>query len=153
MTASLVISMIAFRVIPQRYAAGDPNADAMIMLVTVIGSTIVWVAVTFLTRAEEPAILDSFYKRVRPGGPGWQTVSGRLGFGREPIPGGALAWTNWIAGVAAVYCTLFGIGKLIFGNLAQGLVLMLVAALCFAWIARSFARGGSEQLPPEPEVA
>ena len=39
--------------------------------------------------------------RVRPGGPGWATISTRLGYGREAIPGGALAWTNWIAGVIA----------------------------------------------------
>ena len=40
----------------------------------------------------------------------------KAGFGREGIPGGALAWTNWIAGIVAVYSTLFGIGKLIFGE-------------------------------------
>jgi solute:Na+ symporter, SSS family len=153
MIASLVISLIAFRVVPPRYAAGDPNADAVIMLVTVIGSTLVWVTVTFLTPAETAATLDSFYKRVRPGGPGWQTVSERLGFGRESIPGGALAWTNWIAGIIAVYSSLFGIGKLIFGDTGKGLVLLLIAAAAFAWIARSFARGGAEQLPPAPEVA
>jgi solute:Na+ symporter, SSS family len=153
MTASLVVSIAAFKIIPQRYAAGDPNADAMIMLVTVGASTLVWVAVTFLTPAEKPEILESFYRRVRPGGPGWRIVSERIGFGREQIPGGALAWTNWIAGVTAVYSSLFGIGKLIFGDYAKGLLLLLVAATAFAWIARSFARGGSEQLPPSPETA
>lgn len=153
MTASLVISLIAFRVIPQRYPPGDPNADAMIMLVTVMGSTVIWVAVTFLTPSENPATLDSFYRRVRPGGPGWKAVSERLGFGREAIPGGALAWTNWIAGIVAVYSSLFGIGKLIFGDYGVGLALMLIAAASFAWIARSFAKGGSEELPPSAEVA
>ncbi|MBA2687265.1 MAG: Na+:solute symporter [Gemmatimonadaceae bacterium] len=153
MTASLIVSMIAFKTIPQRYPAGDPNADAMIMLTTVGVSTVVWIAVTFLTPAEKPEILESFYKRVRPGGPGWSAVSERLGYGREAIPGGALAWTNWIAGIIAVYSSLFGIGKLIFGDLGKGFLLLVVAAAAFAWIARSFARGGSEQLPPEPEVA
>ncbi len=153
MTASLIVSLIAFKTIPQRFAPGDPNADATIMLVTVVASTIIWVSVTFLTKPEGPEILESFYRRVRPGGPGWATISTRLGYGREAIPGGALAWTNWIAGIVAVYATLFGIGKLIFGDTGTGLILMLVAAAAFGWIARSFARGGSEQLPPEPEVA
>ena len=52
-------------------------------------------------------------------------MSERLGFGRESIPGGALAWTNWIAGIVAVYSTLFGIGKIIFGELGAGLVLLV----------------------------
>jgi Na+/proline symporter len=153
MIASLVVSLVAFQTIPQRFAAGDPNADATIMLVTVVVSTIIWLSVTFLTQPESPEILESFYRRVRPGGPGWATISKRLGYGREGIPGGALAWTNWIAGIVAVYSTLFGIGKLIFGETGRGLLLLLIAAVAFAWIAKSFARGGAEQLPPAAEVA
>jgi hypothetical protein len=98
----------------------------------------VWLAVTFLTQPEPDSVLDAFYRRVRPGGPGWRSVSARLGFGRESIPGGALAWTNWIAGIVAVYSTLFGIGKLVFGELSSGLILLAIAVAAFAWIARSF---------------
>jgi hypothetical protein len=101
-------------------------------------STVVWLAVTFATQPEPAEKLESFYRRVRPGGPGWATVSERLGYGREPIPGGALAWTNWIAGIIAVYATLFGIGKLVFGETGTGLIMLAVAVAAFAWIARSF---------------
>jgi SSS family solute:Na+ symporter len=75
---------------------------------------------------------------VRPGGPGWLRISNKLGYGREEIPGGRLAWANWLAGVIAVYATLFGIGKIIFGEWVAGAVLVAVAAVAFAWIARSF---------------
>ena len=77
-------------------------------------------------------------------------MSERLGLGREETPGGALAWTNWVAGIVAVYSTLFGIGKLIFGELGAGLALLDVAAVAFAWIARSFR---SETGPPAARVA
>src|SRR5687767_13917227 len=117
------------------------------MLVTVAVSTVIWLVVTFMTRPEPDGVLDAFYRRVRPGGPGWRTVSTRLGFGRESIPGGALAWTNWIAGIIAVYGTLFGIGKLVFGELTPGLVLLALAVAAFAWIARSF-RGEREPGTP-----
>jgi Na+/proline symporter len=138
MIASFVFSSIAIAVIPQYFPKGDLRADAIVMLVTVAASTVVWVAVTFMTKPETDEVLDSFYRRVRPGGPGWARVSERAGFGREPIPGGALAWSNWIAGIVAVYATLFGIGKLIFGELATGLTMLAVAVAAFAWIARSF---------------
>ncbi len=138
MVASFAVSLLGFVFIKPRFADNDPNATATIMLVTVACSTLVWLTVTFLTRPEPDAVLDAFYRRVRPGGPGWARVSVRLGFGREPIPGGALAWTNWIAGIVAVYATLFGIGKLIFGFTGAGLAMLAVAAAAFYWISRSF---------------
>ncbi len=46
----------------------------MIVLVT----TIVWVAVTFLTQAESKSVLQHFYKKIQPGGPGWQKLYWKL---------------------------------------------------------------------------
>jgi len=138
MVVSFLASLVFMRIIPPRFPAGDPNATAWIMISTVAVTTVAWIATTFLTSPEPAAKLDSFYRRVRPGGPGWAQVSERLGYGREQIPGGALAWTNWIAGIIAVYATLFGLGKLVFGQLGAGFGLLLIAAAAFAWIARSF---------------
>jgi hypothetical protein len=141
----LVVSSIALQIVPRQFAPGDPNATAIVMLITVAISTVVWLTVTFLTKPERQEVLESFYERVRPGGPGWARVSERLGYGRESIPGGALAWSNWIAGIIAVYASLFGIGKIIFGELTAGIVMLVIATLSFAWIARSFR---SEAPPP-----
>jgi solute:Na+ symporter, SSS family len=113
---------------------------------------LVWIPVTYFTGPESRQTLESFYRRVRPGGPGWAAISVPAGYGREPIPGGALAWSNWIAGIIAVYATLFGIGKLIFGDTALGLGMLGVAVLAFAWIARSF-RTDDAQPAPAPKVA
>lgn len=138
MVASFVVSLIALAVIPSRFAPGDPNADAVVMLVTVAISTFVWLSVTLLTPPEPTPVLEQFYRRVRPGGRGWAKVTEGMGLGREPIPGGALAWSNWLAGIVAVYASLFGIGKVIFGAYGTGAALLAVAAVAFGWIARSF---------------
>jgi solute:Na+ symporter, SSS family len=148
MIASLVVSIAAIKLVRPMYPDGDLRADAMVMLITVVLSTIIWVAVTFLTPAEDEAVLQSFYRRVRPGGPGWVHVSTRAGYGREKTPGGALAWTNWIAGILAVYSTLFGIGKLIFSQWISAFVLLVIALASFIWIARSFR--SEPDLPPGP---
>jgi Na+/proline symporter len=151
MLASFAVSTICFLTVPGRwYPLDDPRNDSVIMLITVGASTVIWLAVTYLTPAEGDAVLDSFYRRVRPGGPGWAKVSERLRFGREQIPGGALAWTNWIAGIVAVYSTLFGIGKFVFGEWGAGLILLVIATIAFAWIARSFR---SEPEPPAMAMA
>jgi hypothetical protein len=120
--------------------------DSTVLLITVAVSTITWLVATYATSPERAEVLDAFYRRVRPGGPGWADVSQRLGFGREPIPGGMTAFVNWVAGVVAVYSSLFGIGKLIFGDVALGVALLVLAAIAFAWIARSFR---SETPTPE----
>ena len=146
MVASFVVSVTAITLIKGRFPDGDLRADAWVMLTTVAVSTIVWVSVTFLTKPEPDAVLERFYRRVRPGGPGWARISENAGFGREGIPGGALAWTNWIAGIVAVYSSLFGIGNLVLGDLVQGLGLLLLAVVAFTWIARSF-REEPETLP------
>jgi Na+/proline symporter len=138
MIASFVVSVTAINLIKPHFRADDLRADAWVMLVTVAVSTVVWLGVTFATKPEPERVLESFYRRVRPGGPGWAVVSERAGFGRESIPGGALAWTNWIAGIVAVYSTLFGIGKLVLGDLLEGLILLAIAVVAFSWIARSF---------------
>jgi len=149
MLASFIVSSICFVTVPGRwFPAGDPRNDSLIMLITVAISTVIWLSATVLTQPEPDATLDAFYRRVRPGGPGWAIVSQRLGFGRESIPGGALAWTNWIAGIVAVYSTLFGIGKLVFGQLGARLILLAIALVAFAWIARSFRT----EAPPPAEA-
>jgi Na+/proline symporter len=137
MVASLVISLYLW------FGAGlnpdDPSEWAGIMIATVLGSTVVWVGVTFLTAPESASILERFYRRVRPGGPGWYEVASRLGFGREGMDGGPLNWTNWAAGVTAVYSTLFGTGRLIFGDWLQAAGFLGIAFLSFGWIARNLS--------------
>jgi solute:Na+ symporter, SSS family len=144
MVVSLAVAIVALQVVPRYFAPGDPNADAAVMLVTVGLTTVVWLSVTWLTPPESDAVLESFYRRVRPGGLGWRPVAERAGFGAEPLAVGRLAWVNWIAGIVAAYATLFGIGKLIFGPVSTGLYLLAVAAVAFAWIARSFR----QETPP-----
>jgi SSS family solute:Na+ symporter len=137
-TSLAVLGYFGPALVPKVVQAGGPEADAWVMIITVCVTTVVWLVVTFATKPEPEAVLEAFYKRVRPGGPGWLHISNKLGYGREEIPGGRWAWANWLAGVIAVYATLFGIGKILFGEWAAGAVLVVIAAVAFAWIARSF---------------
>lgn len=40
----------------------------------VLITTIVWLLVTFLTQPENKEVLYSFYKKIQPGGPGWNKI-------------------------------------------------------------------------------
>lgn len=147
MIASLVVSVVLW------FGVGldpdDPTQWAWIMLATVGVSTVVWLAVTFLTRPEEDEVLSAFYLRVRPGGRGWKPIAETLGVPGEPIDGGPMNWTNWVAGVVSVYASLFGVGQFIFGANRRGFLLLGVAAICFWWIGRNLrpSRSSMGQVP------
>jgi len=115
---------------------GTPDY-AFTMLVTVGITTVVWLAVTLMTAPESDETLERFYRRVRPGGIGWRTVSQRLGYGNDRIPGGALSWVNWLAGLAAVYAAVFAVGALVTGSPRRALVYSAVAVGSFLLIQRN----------------
>ena len=46
-------------------------------------TTVIWVTVMYLTPPETPATLERFYRKVRPGGPGWNRQ--RVDLGERPI--------------------------------------------------------------------
>jgi solute:Na+ symporter, SSS family len=136
MVASFITSVI---LASSGYNLSDPASSsyAKTMLITVFVTTVVWLSVTFLTQPESAATLDRFYRQVRPGGPGWRLVSRRLGFGDDPIPGGALSWVNWVAGIAAVYCAVFSVGAFLTRSAWSGVVYGGVAIAAFALIMRN----------------
>jgi SSS family solute:Na+ symporter len=119
--------------------AGDTASRnyALAMVITVGVTTVVWLTVTFLTPPEPEAVLNRFYRKVRPGGPGWRTVSTRLGFGDDRIPGGALSLVNWAAGVVAVFSALFGVGEFLTGSTRDGVLYLVTAMAAFALIMRN----------------
>jgi solute:Na+ symporter, SSS family len=122
------------------FNSDDPTDFAWLMLLTVGLSTAIWLTVTYLTAPVPEEKLIAFYHRVRPGGRGWRRVAVAAGYGPEPIDGGALNWTNWVAGVVAVYACLFGSGRIIFGDVLEGVLLLGLALAAFIWISRSLRR-------------
>jgi SSS family solute:Na+ symporter len=136
MAASFVTSVALHlaRIDPGNTSTSD---YARAMLINVGISTAVWVAVTFLTAPEPDAVLDRFYRKVRPGGPGWRRVAQRLGFGGDRIPGGALSWVNWAAGVTAVYASVFALGEFLTGSRAKGWLESGIAIGAFLLIQRN----------------
>jgi hypothetical protein len=53
------------------------------LTITAGGAAMIWLPVMLLTPPEEERTLDEFYRRVRPGGPGWSKVRARVGL--EPV--------------------------------------------------------------------
>ena len=124
-------------------AGDDPNATAKRLLITVAATTVVWIVVTFVTKPESEATLSRFYARVRPSGAGWAPIARLVPGGSEDRLG--IALIDWFAGLGLVYGTLFGIGRIVLGDLVQGLAWCVLAIACGAVIARTLSRRGVEE--------
>jgi Na+/proline symporter len=127
--------------------ASDPHGFAWLMILTTATTTITWLVVTFLTPPEPAAKLREFYERVRPAAAGWRTV---IGIEQRPARQ-SLLWSaaDWIAGCGLIYASLFGIGYLIFGHTRTGIVLLMTAAACTAFIFWDLGRRGWDVLSGE----
>ncbi len=146
--SAMAASLVTFTVLTSTglFDPADPLGSSQLMLVTCGVTTVVWVAVTFLTAPTDRRTLEAFYRKVRPGGPGWRRVAVEAGLPVDPIAGGPLSWVNWVAGVVAVYGALFGVGKLILGPRLEAVWYLGAGAVAFALIARNLSsRGSTEQ--------
>jgi len=112
-------------------------------LILVPLSVLIWLAVTFLTAPEPAERLESFYRRVRPGG-AWGAVARACpevvsdGFGVRILG-------TWLAGVVMVYGILFGTGKLLLGEAPAGMALLAAAALGAVPVVRELRRGQAQE--------
>jgi Na+/proline symporter len=115
------------------------------ILLTVAVTSLVWLAVTYLTPPEPQPKLLEFYRRVRPGVTGWKEVA-RLA---PEVPPSREGWYNlmeWLLGCLMVYMALFGIGKLLLGSTAMGILFLAVAATAGYTIYWDFSKRGWEKL-------
>jgi Na+/proline symporter len=109
------------------FRSGDPLGFAWIVLITVAASSASWLATTWLTRPEPMETLLAFYRRVRPGAALWGPVA-TAATDVVPTRDGLLNLMDWAAGCVLVYASLFGVGKLIFGETALGSAILALAA-------------------------
>ncbi len=115
--------------------------EASLMLI-VGWSTFVWLVVTFLTKPSDEKVLKEFYAKVHPGGFGWKPIAEKMPQVR-PDKGYPALFVNWAAGCVMVLCVLFGIGKLLFVGVPQGLAyfaaaMAAVGVICFNMSKTSF---------------
>ena len=104
---------------------GHPLPSHVKLIATVLITTTAWVATTFLTAPTARDRLVDFYRRVRPGGPGWKPIQAEAGVGPSPdnLPQALL---GWMLGIAFVYAALFGTGSFLYGRTPQALVWLAV---------------------------
>ena len=123
------------------FAGNDALVYAKTALITGLVTTIAWIVATFVTDPESDETLVKFYKRVHPTVYGWKRVA-RMVPELPEVRDVASNAFNWAMGVILVYGCLFGIGKLIFGELGWGFFLLALAGVAGYLIFWDLSRRG-----------
>lgn len=99
------------------------------LVASVAVTTLVWVAVTFLTRPVERETLVRFHRLVRPAGPGWREVAAEAGSAPSPDRLSE-SFLGWFLGCLFVYAALFGTGSFLYGRTGPAVLwgVLLVAS-------------------------
>ena len=101
----------------------------------VLITTIVWITVTYLTQPESKSVLQDFYKKIQPGGPGWSKVVNEAKAENIEIidtnegwsvPSGIIAM---LVGCVFIYSIMFATGNFIYGEYSKALILSGVVVI------------------------
>lgn len=144
MLVSFVVA-IAF-VLLERFVGYAPG-ETFKILVGVGITTASWLLVTFLTPPDDKQVLRSFYKKIRPGGPGWKKITDEaaaegITLDKEKnlkwdVPTGILCM---LLGSVGVYSFLFAIGEWIYGNMQLTFLLASISVIAVFLLSRTWKK-------------
>ena len=123
MIASFTSSVVMF--ILKKTGHGLPFAEGV--LYSVGFTTICWLITAFVTAPTSMEKLVSFYKKVRPAGPGWTKIRLEAGVSVSDaaLHGDhmGLATLGWVSGCTVIWSSLFAIGNFLYGRLVDAAIL------------------------------
>ena len=147
LTAMVVSFVIAvYLQVIHRHTGLAPIATHIQLVLGVGITTISWIAVTLLTQPSDQKKLRSFYRLIRPGGPGWKKVVENANQENDPIQETERDWDVptgilcMVLGCFAIYSALFATGNWIYGkNLLAG-ILTAVSILAIMLLTRLWSK-------------
>lgn len=130
------------------------------LLITVVLTTISWLIVAYalpLTAANRETLLR-FYRKVKPGGLGWEPIRNELGITREEVraTGDNLpkALLGTIAGCAMIWSSLFAVGNFLYGWTGYAItctVVFVISSVVVIRLVQQIWAGSKEQERLEAE--
>ena len=138
--AEIVAMIMSFAIAASFFVIGKYSSESLPaewqQFVIIVGvTTISWMIAVFLGPAESTATLRNFYRKIRPGGPGWkkfllqaQQEGELLEFTHQSNLPAELLFA--IAGCGAIYCALFATGYLLYGQYIATGICAVISVAC-----------------------
>jgi Na+/proline symporter len=102
------------------------------LLLTSVITAVFWLLAMFLTPPESDAVLDNFYRRVRPAGPGWQRQRSRTGI--VPAQDLGLDLQRTLAALLLLFGAMFGLGGFLLLQSLTGWFWLITAVIGGVWL-------------------
>jgi SSS family solute:Na+ symporter len=115
-------------------------------LFVVLVTSVIWIAVTYLTPAEDPSVLRSFYQKIQPGGPGWKKVVDEAAADNINITDDRQGWsvpsgiTAMLLGCGMIYGAMFATGYWIYGETSRAVVLTMITVVFAVLLLRTWKK-------------
>src|SRR5690606_23569055 len=110
----------------------------------VLLTTLIWLTATFLTQPESKQVLQDFYKKIQPGGPGWAKVVTEAEAEQVEIVNTKEKWSvpsgiyAMILGCILIYSIMFATGYWIYGKITPAFILTIVAIVSGILLVRAW---------------
>jgi solute:Na+ symporter, SSS family len=101
----------------------------------VLITTVIWLLATYATQPESKEVLQNFYKKIQPGGPGWSKIINEakveniiLKDNNEgwSVPSGIVAM---LLGCVLIYSAMFATGYWIYGDYSYAIILSITVVV------------------------
>jgi len=128
------------------FADEAPIPSYMQLVIGVAATTLVWIVVTIFTAPSDDKTLLRFYRKVQPGGPGWERMLDKAESDGENVEGLSTAWTVpseillMVIGCFAVYGALFATGFWVYGNIIPAIIATVLAISSGIILFRSWSK-------------
>lgn len=117
------------------------------LIVTTLITLVIWVVAMVLTPPESDDVLDAFYTKVRPGGPGWAKQQQRTGL--RPAQALSHDLLKALAALLLLLGAMLGVGGFLLYQPLTGWV-WLIVAVGGGWWLRHLSKGTPSHLETPP---
>lgn len=139
--AELAAMVSSFGVaLAMQFVVGGALSAWLKLLIGVALTSAFWIGTALVTKPTDERALVAFYRKIRPGGPGWKPIAalaGGSGGGNAALTAPLLASA---LGAAAVYCFLFAVGFVLYGDYGPATAAALAAGCSCFGVVRLWRR-------------
>ncbi|MDA0379562.1 MAG: Na+:solute symporter [Bacteroidetes bacterium] len=132
---AMIVSFIVAMVFTFTDGMGMPGWGQL--LAGVLITTCCWVAAAYLFPSTDTETLQSFYRKIRPGGKGWTHIAASVGSdASEDGSDFPQAVLGMVFGAGMIYGTLFTTGYVLYGQTTPALITGVLALGCAVGLRR-----------------
>ena len=112
----------------------------------VLITSVIWITVTYMTPAEDKSVLQTFYQKIQPGGPGWKKVIDEAEKENINITDDSQGWsvpsgiTAMLLGCVMIYAAMFATGYWIYGDYIRASIITMISAVFAALLVRTWKK-------------